>query len=286
MADKKTAQILPVLFAASGLGAPDKRCGIGPEHVAEMLAKHAIPGLDCLPVLMPTSGEGLVVLSAFLQRLSQTVSHHLHDRMMVVSGDHSCAIGTWQGVHRKISPLGLIWVDAHMDAHTPSSSPSGYWHGMPVACLLGHGEPSLVAAGVAVRPENLCLVGVRSFESSESQLLLDLGVRVLTIQDVQRMGFSAAMAEARSVASQGTAGYGLSLDLDGLDLADAPAVGSPVVGGIAADELLQALSLLCLDPQFKVFEVSEFNPINDVDQRTLLLLLKMLRIMAGGNHEP
>ncbi len=286
MNGKEAAPILPVLFAASGLGAPDQRCGIGPQRVAEMLAQYNPPGLSCLPILTPEPGEDLAALSSFLQHLSHTVSTHLHERMVVVSGDHSCAIGTWQGVNKVISPLGLIWVDAHMDAHTPSSSPSGYWHGMPIACLLGQGESNLVTGGAVVRAENLCLVGVRSFESPETQLLFDLGVRVLTIKDVQRMGFATAMAEAHSVASQGTVGYGLSLDLDALELADAPAVGSPVVGGIAADEFLQALSVLCLDPKFRVFEVAEFNPINDVEQRTLLLLLQMLKIVSGGRDEP
>ena len=285
MSQHASAPDLPVIFAASCLGAPDRRCDAGPRRLAEMLANSALPGLRCLPVIEPESEDGLGVLAAFLAGLADSVAAHLQQRMLVISGDHSCAIGTWQGAARQIDPMGLIWIDAHMDAHTPESSPRGHWHGMPVACLLGRGDPSLVRAGAAIRPENLCLLGVRSYEAPEAKLLQELGVRVMSINEVRRMGFAAAMAEARAIAAQGTAGYGLSLDLDGLDPVDAPAVGSPVVGGITATEFMQSLALLYQDPDFRVLEVAEFNPVHDIEQRTLSLLMQMVTLMSGGDDE-
>lgn len=285
MSQQASAPDLPVLFAASCLGAPDQRCDAGPRRLAEVLAATPMAGVNCLPVIEPEPSDGLAVLATFLGNLADAVDAHLQQRMVVVSGDHSCAIGTWQGAARRIKPMGLIWIDAHMDAHTPESSPRGHWHGMPVACLLGHGDASLVRGGAVIRPENLCLLGVRSYEAPEAKLLQDLGVRVMGINEVRRMGFAAAMDEARAIASQGTAGYGLSLDLDGLDPADAPAVGSPVVGGITAAEFLQSLRSLQQDPDFRLLEVAEFNPVHDIEQRTLSLLLQMLNLMSGGDDE-
>jgi len=270
---------LSVLFAASCRGAPDPRCDAGPVQVAHQLAAATELPLDLLPVLHP-NGD----LPDFFNRLADQVAAQ-HQRLVVISGDHSCALGTWRGMVRRHTPLGLIWVDAHMDAHTPQTSPSGRLHGMPVAGLLGRGDPVYLPEGGVIRPANLCLVGVRSFEPPEAALLAELGVRVFSQTDVQRLGLAAVMKQARAIAGQGTLGYGLSLDLDGLDPLDAPAVGSPVVGGIAAADFLSELAQLCQDPEFLALEIAEFNPVNDVAQRTSALIMEMVTLMSGGGDE-
>jgi len=271
--------VLKIIAAASGIGAPDQRCALGPEAVMAALGRQ---GELITPLL--TGGRG--ALESFVAELANAAAVLLNDeqRIAILSGDHSCAIGSWRGVSRAVGgPLGLIWIDAHMDAHTPESSPSGYWHGMPVAALLGQG--SLGRAGAVIRPENLCLLGVRSFEAPEAELLQQLGVRVMSMDEVNTVGVEAAMAEALTIARVGTAGFGLSIDLDGLDPADAPGVGSPVVGGIRAAELLPVLASLKIDTQFRALEVAEFNPVNDVEQRTLQLVLQMLNLISGATHE-
>ncbi len=277
MDDKQSE--LPIIAAASGIGAPDQRCALGPEAVMAALGQQG-------EIITPSLSGGREALESFVVRLAEATAALLKDeqRIAILSGDHSCAIGSWRGVSRAVSgSLGLIWVDAHMDAHTPESSPSGHWHGMPVAALLGQG--ALGHEGVVIRPENLCLLGVRSFEAPEAELLQRLGVRVITMAEVNRLGVAAAMAEAITIAKTGTAGYGLSIDLDGIDPVDAPAVGSPVVGGIRAAELLPVLAGLALDTQFRVLEVAEFNPVNDVEQRSLQLVLQMLELISGAANE-
>src|SRR5262249_55803052 len=120
---------------------------------------------------------------------------------IVLGGDHSCAIGTWKGIARALAPrgpLGLIWIDAHMDAHTPLTTPSGNLHGMPLACLFGLGDPRLtsIAGGAALDPRRVCLLGVRSFEAEEAVLLQQLGVRVFFMHEVVRRGLQNVMRDA------------------------------------------------------------------------------------------
>jgi arginase len=151
-----------------------------------------------------------------------------------------------------------------MDAHTPETTPSGMLHGMPVACLLGYGDPRLAAAGPNVLdPGRVCLVGVRSFEDGEAALLARLGVKVIHMQEVRRRGLAAVMAEALAIARGGAAGYGVSLDLDALDPRDAPGVGIAVPGGIRPAALRQALAHLAHDPSLVALEIVEYNPYCD-----------------------
>jgi arginase len=184
----------------------------------------------------------------------------------VLGGDHSCAVGTWSGAAnamRKDGPLGLVWVDAHMDSHTPDTSPSGMYHGMPLACLLGHGDSSLTGiahAASAVRPEHVAIVGVRSYEPEEAELLRRLGVRVFFMGEVEKRGLAAVMDDASHIALNGTAGAGISIDLDALDPREVSAVGSPEPGGIAVSELRPALSRFAEDPRVVGCEIVEFNP--------------------------
>ena len=116
-----------------------------------------------------------------------------------------------------------------MDAHTPQTTPSGKLHGMPLACLLGHGDPRLtaIAGGARLDPRRVCLVGVRSFETGEAALLRRLGVRVFFMHEVARRGLAAVMKDAVAIARGRRRPYGISLDLDALDPRDAPGVGTP-----------------------------------------------------------
>jgi arginase len=188
---------------------------------------------------------------------------------LVVGGDHSCAIGTWSGVHRALieaGPIGLIWIDAHMDSHTFATTPSRQIHGMPLACLLGHGETALTSIGGAeakLRPEQVCLIGVRSYEAGEAALLHRLGVRVYDMNEIRRRGLVEVFDEALAIVRQDTAGFGVSVDLDALDPEEEPGVGTPVPGGLRRAELAAALSHLRGDPAFVAMEIVEYNPLRD-----------------------
>jgi arginase len=164
-------------------------------------------------------------------------------------------------------------MDAHMDAHTPQTTPSGMLHGMPLACLLGNGDPRLAAReSSALDPRRVCLVGVRSFEGGEAALLERLGVRVFLMREVERRGLEKVMDEALAIARDGTGGFGISLDLDALDPRDAPGVGIAVPGGIRGIELSRALARLKQDPALAAFEIAEYNPYRDRQRTTARLI--------------
>ncbi len=295
MTDKDMTRAIDLLGIAACGGAPDRRCAMGPPRVRQLLlADGRLSGngpMRWRAMLAPeTDGGGLETVAALANQVSAQVRESLAaDRFVIaVGGDHSCAVGTWSGAADHLRSgagrLGLIWVDAHMDSHTPASSPSGRVHGMPVAALLGEGASPLVDvayAGAKIDPRNLCLIGIRSFEPAERELLDRLGVTVFTMADVRRLGFDAVLAQAQFIASTGTAGYGLSVDLDGIDPLDAPGVGSPVVGGIAAEALLSGVKRLAADEAFIALEIAELNPVNDVHDKTAALVLALIDSVQG-----
>ena len=291
----KTLHPHPVklIGVASGLGAPDPGCADGPQFLREL---QVFQGKDIQAtwdgMLRPAANlpSPIAAISELSTRLAARVEDELNAGHfpLVIGGDHSCAIGTWSGVHQWLGargPLGLIWIDAHMDSHTYATTPSGALHGMPLACLLGYGEPELTTIdGTApkLRPQHVCLLGVRSYEAGEAALLKKLGVRVITMQEIRSRGVTATLAEAMTIARNGTAGYGVSIDLDALDPAEEPGVGSPAPGGLLCSELEQALRLLRDDPTMLAMEIVEYNPHHDRDQLTAQAAGALFRAALEG----
>ncbi|WP_296894369.1 arginase [Thiobacillus sp.] len=267
---------LIVIGAASGAGAPDAATAEGPDVLRHYRVFHDTPLQHVewdaiLHVPRAEQDTPLHAVAALSERLAAEVEAVLlaGNFPLVVGGDHSCAIGTWSGVHHVLAdqgPLGLIWIDAHMDSHTFATTPSGQIHGMPLAVLLGHGEAALTSIDgpeAKLLPEHVCLIGVRSYEAGEAALLHRLGVRVFEMDEVRRRGLAEVFDEALAIVRQGTAGFGVSVDLDALDPAEEPGVGTPVPGGLSRAELAAALSHLRGDPGFVAMEIVEYNPRRD-----------------------
>jgi arginase len=207
----------------------------------------------------------------------------------VIGGDHSCAVGTWSGAATALEPrgtLGLVWIDAHMDSHTPGTSPSGRAHGMPLAALLGQGDHAL--AGLTdgmLLPRHVAMVGVRSYEAAEAELIERLGVSVFGIEEVMRRGLARVMEDALAIATEGTAGYGVTLDLDALDPREAPAVATPASFGIRGDELVRELRRIGRDSRLAAFELAEYCPRLDRDGASERLIGRLLGAVLGGAGE-
>jgi len=199
---------------------------------------------------------------------------------ITIGGDHTCAIGTWSGVScAQKSPLGLIWVDAHMDSHTAKTTPSQNIHGMPLAILLGHGFPELTeiqCGSPKILPENLILMGVRSYERGEADLLKRLGVQIYYMDEINERGLETVINEAKQAINQQCQHYGISLDLDALDPDDAPGTGTTVENGMRAQSFLPLWHAMLNDPQCVAAEIAEYNPDLDVDSKTLDLMRKLL----------
>jgi ornithine--oxo-acid transaminase len=288
------ARDVRIVAAASGRGAVDGGCADGPEALrrSDLLTRLWRGGLDpiwdaTIPAL-PDADPSIAVRN-LCQSLSQRV-RMLAARgafPLVLGGDHSCAIGTWSGVASALAnrgPLGLIWIDAHMDAHVPGTSPSGALHGMPLACLLGEGDPDLVAVagGCVLSARNVCLVGVRSFEADEAVLLSKLGVRIITMDEIAKRGLDEVMAEAHAIATDGAAAFGITIDVDALDPEEAPGVGTPSPGGLSSAGLERALRRIAADPKLVAAEITEYNPERDTDQRTLALVGRLAAAVLGA----
>lgn len=211
-------------------------------------------------------------------------------RPIVLGGDHSVAIGTWSGItsaRGAEGKFGLIWLDAHLDAHTPTTAHEGRWggyyHGRPLAVLLGHGEPELTGLGSArpkLSPQHLTIIGARSYEPGEQKLLENLGVRIIYMPEVQRRGFADVYAEALQRATQGTDGFGISIDLDAFDPAEAPGTGTNEENGLHAADVLPALQGLGQHPACCGLEIAEFHPDRDVNNYTANLVIKLLQTLC------
>lgn len=281
------ARIRPVeiIGLAFGLGGPNPGVADGPSalHHAGLAAALQNAGVPCqwCEEVHPSSTHAESALLQFSLRTASRIAASLsrRTRPLVIGGDHCIALGTWRGVmvaNPHPEPVGLIWIDAHLDAHTPETSPSGRLHGMPLAALLGVGAPPLVNGNEPrLDPRHVCVVGVRSAEAAEQALLARLGVRVIDMAEIARTGLQAALAEARRIAGEGTAGYGISLDLDALDPHDAPAVGVPCDNGLRGNRLVAALRTLRGDPKLLALEIAEFDPHHDVDHRSARLVIDL-----------
>ena len=208
--------------------------------------------------------------------------------LVVLGGDHSAAIGSVSGTSawaaERDERIGLIWVDAHSDMNTPQTSPSGNVHGMPVACLLGHGPESLTAilgAPPKVRPENVVLIGIRSVDPSERALVRDAGVHVFTMRDVDEHGARNIMQKAIELASNGTAGFHLSYDIDGVDCRVAPGVGTPVLGGLTYRESHLLCEMAHDSGKMLAMDLMEVNPVQDVRNSTAELGVELILSAHG-----
>jgi arginase len=289
---------IELIGAAWGLGGADPGCAEAPAVLAPLVAKRlAERGAPALigPILEPPPGERrkqYAVAKLCGQLAAAVAEARRHGRLpCVIGGDHSCAGGTWTGVARTLQEkgggsLGLIWIDAHMDSHTPATSHTGRLHGMPLAWLLGQDDDPLygLASGVLL-PQHVCLIGVRSYEPEEDERLRRLGVRVVFMDEVRERGIDAVLDEALEIATAATSGFGVSIDLDVITPEEAPHVGTPVKGGVTSAELARALEDLAGRPGLAAVELVEYSPRLDRDGSTARVAIDLLAALLCGPRE-
>ncbi len=207
---------------------------------------------------------------------------------LVLGGDHSVGVGTVAGVaqafRRRQQKIGLIWIDAHADMNTPEITPSGNVHGMPLASCLGRGPSELTDIfGYSPKLEgrNTVLIGLRDVDERERLMVRELGVVAFTMRDIDELGLGHIMERAIAAASDGAAGFHLSLDMDALDPDEAPGVGTPVRGGISYREAHLAMETICDSSRMLSMEVVEVNPVLDSANRTALLGVELIMSAMG-----
>jgi arginase len=220
------------------------------------------------------------------KNLSDVVSNVVAEGHLpiILGGDHSIAIGSLAGMAKSSTNYGVIWFDAHGDMNTEDTTPSGNIHGMPLAVSLGYGHDNLISIGgimQKVKPENVVLVGIRSIDEDEAKLIAKTGVRCITMPEIDRRGIADVMAEAIKIATEGTDGVHLSLDLDALDPMFAPGVGTPVNGGFTYRESHLAMEMLAASKALVSVDVVEVNPILDERNQTAAMAVELVESLFG-----
>jgi arginase len=203
---------------------------------------------------------------------------------LVLGGDHSIALGTLVGLASVHGPGGVVWVDAHGDLNTPESSPSGNVHGMVLAAALGLCGPAFARDGwtlPAVEAGRISLVGVRSLDQGERELLGRLDAKVFTMSEIDRVGIEPCMREALAHAS-GPNFVHVSLDMDVVDPEHAPGVGTPVRGGLSYREAHLAMEIVAESGIVGSLDVVEVNPVLDRENATAKLAVELVASALGA----
>jgi arginase len=295
---------IAIVGAPLDLGAGRRGVDMGPSaiRVARLNARLAALGYDVhdlgnvaveQPENRPFGDERaryLNEITVTCTRLARMVEKAMADGAvpLVLGGDHSAAVGTIAGVsrhhRRRKERIGVIWMDAHADMNTPETSPSGNVHGMPLACCIGRGpEPlsNIYGYSPKVDPRNVVLVGIRDLDQLEQQHVRESGVTAFTMREIDERGMQAVMVDAMRIAGDGTAGFHISLDMDGVDPREAPGVGTPVRGGITYREAHLAMEMVGDSRRMISMEVVEVNPVLDEANRTAELAVELALSAMG-----
>jgi arginase len=295
---------IAIIGAPLDLGAGRRGVDMGPSavRVANLNTRLAELGYDVedlgnVPVVQRESQGEVHSRAKYLPQIAETctlVADMVDQALgankfpLVLGGDHSIAVGTVSGAsryfHRRREKLGLIWIDAHTDMNTPESSPSGNVHGMPLACCVGQGPKELTnifGYCPKVNPTNVALVGIRSVDGPERNIVQHSGVHAFTMRDIDERGMRAVFEAAIRVAGEGTAGIHVSLDMDAVDPQEAPGVGTPVQGGITYREAHLAMEMLGDTGRVTSMDVVEVNPVIDDANRTAILAVELVMSAMG-----
>ena len=293
---------LSLIGAPTDVGASVAGCRLGPGalRVAGIGAALEALGQDVRqvgdltgppnPQQPPVDGyRHLDEVIAWNTALRDAVAGELADGRLpiVLGGDHSLAIGSISAVasHCRAvdKKLLIIWVDAHADINTNEMTPSGNIHGMPVACLLGHGPDALTGLSdqvPAITADQIHQVGLRSVDPGEKQFLAESGLSVYDMRFLDEVGMRRAMTRVLASVDADTHLH-LSLDLDFVDPSVAPGVGTPVVGGPTYREAHLVMEMIADTGRLGSLDIVEVNPALDVRNATAELAVDLVESLFG-----
>ena len=269
-------------------GAAERLRALG--HTVDETRNVPVPRQEELPATDEGRPHFLEAITATCAQIALETASAVREGALpvVVGGDHSLGAGSVAGAATALAErgerLGLVWLDAHSDIHTPDTSASGNVHGMPIAHLLGRGDPGLstvAAPAPAVLARNVALVGLRDVDPPERAHIAAWGVRAFTMRDIDERGLAAVMRDALAAAGDGTAGVYVSLDMDFIDPLEAPGVGTPVRGGATYREAHLAMELVADCERLIGMDVVEVNPVLDRHNRTAELAVELMASALG-----
>lgn len=266
--------------------------GIGPSlerFGAEVRDVGDLAGPDN-PQSAPVDGyRHLPEVIAWNEVVRDAVARELADGRLpiLLGGDHCLAVGSISAVAEHCRAAGkkllIVWVDAHADFNTAELTPSGNIHGMPVACLLGHGPDELTGMSdrtPAIDTADIRQVGLRSVDSGEKRFLAQEGVQVYDMRFIDEVGMRVVMARALRNVDENTHVH-LSLDLDFIDPQVAPGVGTPVIGGPTYREAQLVMEMIADTGRLGSVDLVELNPALDLRNATAELAVDLLDSLFG-----
>ena len=206
---------------------------------------------------------------------------------ILLGGDHCLGVGSISAVARHCREAGkklrVLWLDAHADFNTSTLTPSGNLHGMPVACLCGHGPQALVEIGgqvPAINPKWVRQIGIRSVDAGEKRFVHAVGLEVFDMRYIDEMGMRHAMELALATLDDNTHLH-VSFDVDFLDPAIAPGVGTTVPGGPTYREAQLCMEMIADTGRLASLDVVELNPALDLRNQTAVLAVDLIESLFG-----
>lgn len=246
--------------------------------------------------------DGLI---RFESDLAYEVFKYLRNNVfpIVVGGDHSIAIGSVSGTKMAFPDkrLGVVWIDAHADLHSPWTTPSGNVHGMPLALLMhiekkGRNRPRVYTMDTWDRlrkigvnspkltPKDLVFIGLRDYEPEEKAIIEEHGIKIITVEDLRSKGAEKAVQETLAHLSL-CEHLHISFDVDSLDPSISVGTGTPVPNGLFLEEASALLQGFCRDPKTATLDVVEINPALDTNnamaEATLSILEPLFPILRN-----
>ncbi len=293
---------ISLIGAPTDIGAGSRGASMGPEAlrvagIVTVLRGHGLEVLDrgnlsgpANPWLPPVDGY---------RHLNEAVAwnlavhHAMHAELalgrlpILLGGDHCLGIGSISAVAKHCREAGkklrVLWLDAHADFNTNSLTPSGNIHGMPVACLCGHGPRELIEIGgtvPAINPKVLRQVGIRSVDAGEKRLVHEVDLEVFDMRYIDEMGMRHTMELALATIDANTHLH-VSFDVDFLDPDIAPGVGTTVKGGPTYREAQLCMEMIADTGMLASLDVMELNPALDVRNRTAEVAVDLIESLFG-----
>jgi arginase len=293
---------LSLIGAPTDIGAGHRGASMGPEALrvaglGEALRQHGVDIIDrgnlsgpANPWLPPRDGY---------RHLDEVVAwnHSVHDAVLaelrlgrlpvLLGGDHSLGIGSIGAVARHCREAGkklrVLWLDAHADFNTSVLTPSGNLHGMPMACLCGHGPQPLLQIGgrvPALNPKWIRQIGIRSVDAGEKRLVHQVGLEVFDMRYIDEMGIRHAMELALATLDAHTHLH-VSFDVDFLDASIAPGVGTAVPGGPTYREAQLCMEMIADTGRLASLDVMELNPALDLRNQTAEVAVDLIESLFG-----
>ncbi len=206
---------------------------------------------------------------------------------IVLGGDHCLGMGSISAVARHCRDAGktlrVLWLDAHADFNTAELTPSGNIHGMPVACLCGHGPAVLTGIGghtPAITPDVVRQIGIRSVDPGEKRFVHEVGLEVFDMRYIDEMGMRHTLEQALMGLDENTHLH-VSFDVDFLDPEIAPGVGTTVPGGPTYREAQLCMEMIADTGRLGSLDVMELNPALDLRNKTAELAVDLIESLFG-----